>query len=77
MYQIQETDNKKYVAVGEYTLWLHEDKIVAMLDDRLLQIHDYLLIEPTKEEKLEILKDVIEIYHNKIGDEIESCPFDA
>ena len=78
MYKVQKTDdNKKYIEVGEYTLWLHEDNIEAMVSDRLLQIHDYMLIDPTKSEKLEILKDIIEIYHNKIGNEIESCPFDT
>jgi len=77
MYTIQKAaDNKKYIVVGEYTLWLYEDNIEAMHGDQLLQIHDYILISPTKTEKLEILTDVIQIYHNKIGQDIESCSFD-
>ena len=76
MYKVQKTDdNKKYIEVGEYTLLLHEDNIEAVIGDRLLQIHDYMLIEPTKAEKLEILRDVIQHYHERIGDEIEPCPF--
>lgn len=76
MYKIQQNSQGKYVAVGEYTLLLHEQKIEAMVDDRLLQIHDYNLVEPTKAEKLEILTDVINYYHERIGHAVEECPFD-
>lgn len=78
MYTIQKDhNNKKFITIGEYTLWLFEDNIEAMVDDRLLQVHDYMLIDPTKAEKLEILRDVIQHYHERIGQEIEACPFDT
>ncbi len=67
------TKGKKYVEVGNFVIYLYSDRVEVTLDDDVVEIIDYMVIEPTKAEKLEILSDVIQKYH---GITTEPCPFD-
>ena len=73
MYRLKTHSNgKKYVEVGEYIIWLHSDRLEVVLAANTIEIVDFMVIEPTKAEKLYLLKELIKKYHC-----IEPCPFDT
>lgn len=67
------TDGRKYVTVGDFFIYRYDDRIEVLFDGDIVETIQYMLIEPTKAEKLEILKDAIIKYH---GITNEPCPFD-
>jgi hypothetical protein len=68
-----DAEGKKFVRVGDFIIYRYDDRIEVIVDDGIVETIPYMLIEPTKAEKLHILKDAIYKYHAIAS---EPCPFD-